>query len=87
VNLEVRDGSGRFVAEVDLAYPERRVGIEYEGDHHRSDPRQFQKDIRRREQLLDVDWWILRVTNPDLHGRAPELLRRLDRTLARRAPR
>ena len=27
----VRDGSGQFVARVDLAYPDRRIAIEYDG--------------------------------------------------------
>jgi hypothetical protein len=32
--FEVRSG-GVFIARLDLAYPERRLGVEYEGDHHR----------------------------------------------------
>jgi hypothetical protein len=31
----VRDRTGMFVARVDLVYPEQRLAIEYEGDHHR----------------------------------------------------
>ena len=45
--------------------PRYRVGIEYEGDHHR-DPRQFRADIRRYERLQDVGWSFVRVTAADL---------------------
>jgi hypothetical protein len=31
---EVRTAEGLFVAWLDLAYPEHKLGIEYEGDHH-----------------------------------------------------
>jgi len=44
---------------LDLAYPRFRVGIEYEGDHHR-DPRQFRSDVRRYERLSDIGWLTVR---------------------------
>ena len=84
VNFAVCRADGRFVAEIDLAYPDRRLGLEYEGDHHRSDRRQFRKDILRRERLMDLDWWIIRLTQDDLEARPGELLARLDGTVARR---
>jgi hypothetical protein len=30
--------NGRFIARFDLAYPEYRLGIEYDGGHHHRDP-------------------------------------------------
>jgi hypothetical protein len=36
---EVFDGNGWFVARLDLAYPDRKLAIEYEGDHHRGSGR------------------------------------------------
>jgi hypothetical protein len=43
---EVRDEDGRFLARVDLAYPQWRIALEYEGDHHR-ERAQFRRDIAR----------------------------------------
>lgn len=64
--------NGRVLALVDLAYPERRVGFEYEGEQHLTDPGQWARDIRRYETLADVGWRIIRVTKSDLGGhRAP----------------
>lgn len=63
--------AGQVVALIDLAYPERRVGFEYEGEHH-LDPEQWGRDIRRYEMLADLGWRIVRVTKSDLaeHRRA-----------------
>ncbi|SIO21347.1 endonuclease domain-containing protein [Agromyces cerinus] len=66
INHVVRDPRlGGWEPMIDLAYPRHRVGIEYEGDHHR-DPRQFRADIRRYERLQDVGWSFVRVTAADL---------------------
>lgn len=34
INSRVLDESGGWLARVDLAYPDRRIAIEYQGDHH-----------------------------------------------------
>ncbi|MGM1017606.1 MAG: hypothetical protein ACQEW8_08735 [Actinomycetota bacterium] len=56
---------GRFVARIDLALPEHRIAIEYEGDHHR-DRQQWQRDIRRRRRIEALGWIYLSVTQSDL---------------------
>lgn len=58
--------AGKVVALIDLAYPERKVGFEYEGAQHLTDPRQWALDIRRYEMLADLGWRIVRVTTSDL---------------------
>jgi very-short-patch-repair endonuclease len=60
---EVRDGS--FVARFDLAYPEYRLGIEYDGAHHR-DLEVFQRDAVRANRLRLRGWLILRFTANDV---------------------
>jgi hypothetical protein len=56
---------------VDLAYPDYRVAIEYEGDHHRT-PAQFRRDIRRYERLQDIDWIVVRVNGDDVPDTDPD---------------
>ncbi|MFV9424696.1 hypothetical protein [Microbacterium sp. S1037] len=58
--------AGKVVALIDLAYPERKVGFEYEGEQHLTDPHQWASDIRRYEMLADLGWRIIRVTKFDL---------------------
>jgi hypothetical protein len=57
---EVWDGD-RFVAEVDLAYPERRIAMECEGDVH-LDPDVRERDLARQNDLVLVGWTVLRFT-------------------------
>jgi hypothetical protein len=67
INYTVLGRHGEFVARVDLAYPEHRLAIEYEGDVHRLNLRVFRNDIARREQVEDLAWRMIRVTGDDLH--------------------
>jgi hypothetical protein len=64
---EVYDGD-RFVARLDLAYPEKRVGIEYDGDQHRSRA-VFRNDVRRLNDLRARGWTVLRFTAADMYER------------------
>jgi hypothetical protein len=63
---EVLDGTGAFVARLDLAYPHLKLGIEYEGDHHR-DPSVFQRDLRRMNRLRGLGWTVLRFGAADIY--------------------
>lgn len=60
VQYEVYDGDGRLVARLDLAYPQRRLGIEYDGWLYRQDLDRFRYDRRRQNRLFDLGGWRLR---------------------------
>jgi very-short-patch-repair endonuclease len=62
----VRDADGRFVARVDLAFPERRVAVEYDGAWHGT-PGQLARDRRRLNALVAAGWTVLHVTAADMH--------------------
>jgi very-short-patch-repair endonuclease len=57
------------------------VAVEYEGDHHRTDRRQFNKDIRRIEILTDLGWIVVRLTSVDCDA---DIVRRVAAARARR---
>lgn len=63
--FEVRDDGGHFLARVDLAYPQWRIALEYEGDHHR-EKAQFRRDIARVNALRQAGWLVLRFTADDV---------------------
>jgi hypothetical protein len=63
VQAELCDASGRFLARADLFYPDRRLVIEYDGDHHRD---RLVSDMRRQNALLSAGYNILRFTAADL---------------------
>jgi Protein of unknown function (DUF559) len=76
---------GGWLARPDLSYPDLRIAIEYDGDHHRADRRQWQNDIARRRLLEDAGWLVLVFTADDVLKRGPETVRVVHRALARRA--
>ena len=79
INWRLRDHAGRFVAELDLAYPQWRVAVEYDGDQHRTDRTQYVKDIRRTAELERMGWIVVRVVAED---RPAEILRRVRTAIA-----
>jgi len=80
----VRDRDGRFVARVDLAFPGRRVAVEYDGAWH-GEPGQLGRDRRRLNALVAAGWTVLHVTAADLR-QPEELVARVAALLARTTP-
>lgn len=60
VNLDIFDASGRRIAIGDLVYPDHRVLVEYDGDHHREDPAQYARDVDRLDDLAHAGWRVIR---------------------------
>jgi hypothetical protein len=56
----VYDEFGGFVARLDLAWPELKIGFEYEGRYHRN-REQFSRDLRRHNRLRSIGWTIMRI--------------------------
>ena len=73
-------------ARLDLAYPDRRVGIEYEGYGHRTDKAQWRRDIVRQRQLEAHGWVVIRLTQWDL-DHPDDLIARLRSRLSDRESR
>lgn len=48
--------------ELDTAYPEWRVAVEYDGRHHVERDLQWSEDIERHEQIRDEKWTVVTVT-------------------------
>jgi very-short-patch-repair endonuclease len=67
--FSVRDAAGDVIGRVDLAFPEQRVAVEYDGAWH-AEPGQFAKDRRRLNRLVSAGWTVLHVTAADM--RDPE---------------
>jgi hypothetical protein len=83
VQHQVHDASG-VVATVDLAYPDLKIAIEYEGDGHRTDRDQWRTDIRRQRRLEELGWIVIRVTELDLSSGRDDFLGLLRRTVTAR---
>jgi len=62
---EVFGGDGWLIARLDLAYRDLRLGLEYDGDHHR-DREVFRRDAVRLNRLRLRGWTVLRFTADDV---------------------
>lgn len=80
--IPVRDRAGFPIAYLDLGWPQLMVAVEYDGDHHRTDRRQYIKDIRRREVLERMGWIVITVVAED---RPSEIVRRVRDAMDRRS--
>lgn len=83
VNFDVFE-RGVWLGQVDLAYPTLKIAIEYEGEHHLTDPAQWAADIARMDRLVEAGWRVIRVTKTDLFRRSSALTDRVRRALAAR---
>ncbi len=68
VNVVITDPAGRFIARGDLVYRDWRLVVEYDGDQHRTSTAQFDRDVRRLEDLTSYGWRVLRVTGRSFFG-------------------
>ena len=85
--VELWDGSD-FVARFDLADPELKLGVEYDGAEWHTDPDQLEHDRRRREKARALGWVIVVIRAEDLFAqtlRAEELIRAGHRAALARA--
>lgn len=79
--IRITDELGDLIAYLDMGWEEMKVAVEYDGDHHRTDRRQYGWDIRRSEMLQRLGWIIVRVVAGD---RPAEIVRRVQAARARR---
>jgi len=68
--VPIHDHRGRFLARLDLYYEKARLGIEYDGGHHRDT---LAEDNRRQNKLLNAGIRLLRFTRADVMS-TPNLL-------------
>ncbi|WP_175471574.1 endonuclease domain-containing protein [Geodermatophilus telluris] len=76
----VRDGAGGFLGRADLAWPEQRLLVEFDGDVHRERD-VFVSDTRRQNRLVGAGWTVLRFTSSDVLGRPDEVVAEIRRAL------
>lgn len=68
----------------DLAWPQFRVLVEYEGRGHRTDSRVFANDLQRFDAFGDADWSAVRCVSHDLYVDSTRVLGSLARRLRSR---
>ena len=64
---------------IDIAFPEFKVAVEYQGDYHRGSD-QWRRDMTRRSMLASAGWLVLEINADDLRNPA-ELVRLVRRAI------
>ncbi|MBF4461824.1 MULTISPECIES: DUF559 domain-containing protein [unclassified Rathayibacter] len=82
LNVELFDAEGRFVARVDMLYRIQRVVVEYDGDQHRTDVVQYERDIVRIEAIEALGYRVLRVRASGVLTDPASTIARVRRALA-----
>jgi hypothetical protein len=79
--IPVLQGSTAPVAFLDMGWRDFMVAVEYDGDHHRKDRRQYVKDIARLRMLEALGWIVIRVIAED---KPSDVIARVEAALVRR---
>jgi very-short-patch-repair endonuclease len=79
--IPVHNEFGKAIAYLDMGWEDLKVGVEYDGEQHRNDRRQYTWDVRRLEMLERLGWIVVRVVAGD---RPTEIVARVRAALARR---
>ena len=82
VQWVVQDPETRTAFWLDLAWPDLRIGIEYEGAPHTEAARVL-RDIARHTRLVDLGWRTYRYTKQDMYGNRARIVAELTRARSR----
>jgi hypothetical protein len=85
VQHPVTDPNARVLGWLDLAYPQARLGIEYDGEVH-FDAQRTARDKRRDGAMAELDWLVLRFGKTDVLATPDRTVLRVRRVLAARTP-
>jgi hypothetical protein len=87
VNVVFRDEHGAWLARLDLAYPQWRIAVEYDGRQHAESSDQWHTDIGRREALDGIGWRLVVVVASDVYTRPGATIARIAGVIAERSGR
>ena len=79
--IPVYDEFNQLIARLDMGWEDTMIAAEYDGDHHRTDRRQFNRDIARTEALTAMGWILVRITSEDTPA---VIIRRVESAFTRR---
>lgn len=71
LDVEIRDARGRMLGVTEIAYPEFRVLVEVEGDHHRTSRSQWNRDIEKYAAYAAEGYEVVRLTSEHIRGERP----------------
>ena len=77
INRVITNRFGAPIGLGDMVYPEFRTVVEYDGQHHRTNDLQYEKDSDRIQEITEEDWRVVRVLKDQLRFRPAMVLGRI----------
>lgn len=87
LNQNVFDADGRWLGRADMLYAAQNAIVEYNGDLHRTDFDQFEKDAVRIESFRLAGYTVVEVRKKGLQSQQPQTIARIRRALGVPDPR
>jgi hypothetical protein len=84
VNPDIFNSAGRFLGRGDLVYRRWQLIVEYAGEHHHTDSRQYDRDILRLENLARHGWQVVRIVKRSFFGDRAGCMSRIEAALVER---
>lgn len=66
LDVDVYASDGTAIGYTEIAYEKYRILVEYEGDHHRRDRAQWERDILKHAACSAAGWEVIRITSPQM---------------------
>ncbi|HEX7323362.1 MAG TPA: hypothetical protein VF299_10645 [Mycobacterium sp.] len=82
--IPIYDEYGNMFARIDMGWPDFLVGVDFEGAHHWTDPKQREWDVERSALIAEQGWLDIRLTSRMLHIDPRVVLDRADAALTSR---
>ncbi|WP_319456342.1 MULTISPECIES: endonuclease domain-containing protein [unclassified Mycobacterium] len=82
--IPVTNQRGRVVRRIDMGWPDWKVGAEYDGEQHFTNPDDYSNDIERLEFLAAKGWKIVRVSSKQLRYQRAKVVARVRLALRER---
>lgn len=79
--IPVYNETGYAIARIDMGWPEWLVGVDFEGAHHWTDPKQRTWDVERYARVSELGWIDIRLTSGMLHNSPRVFLNRVSAAL------
>jgi hypothetical protein len=74
--IDVFDRFGHHIGRIDMGWDDWKVGVEYDGPQHWTDPARRTRDIDRQAELEALGWRIIRVSADMLRYRPNTIVQR-----------
>jgi hypothetical protein len=81
LNVVLYNAAGKRLGRADKVYRRWRVIVEYDGQQHRTDSRQYDRDITRTEEFIRDGWFPVKIRKQQMAFGAAEAVRRVERAL------